>query len=216
MFRPSRLSPDRLHGPSVDRTRPPHAHRHPLCACGVRDLGPRRAGPFQAPRRRSGARGAGAAHRLVGAVRARHHRGAPALAAAPRGAARPPAARDAGDLGRPRRRQLARLHLGGQQRPARRGEPRLFHQPARQRRARHRLPRREAAAAAGRGLRLGERRRPGADGRGRHGAVDRARARDQLRLLRADPQDRAGRPADRVLRRVASCSCPSRLAMSPP
>ena len=64
------------------------------------------------------------------------------------------------------------------------------------------LPRREAAAAAARGLRLGRRRRPRADGRGRHGAVDRARARDQLGFS-GWIRSRACRPADRVLRRVA-------------
>ena len=113
-------------------------------------------------------------------------------------ASRPGNGRAARRQRRPHRAQLAALHLGRRPRPRGRGEPRLLHQPARQRAARR--PGAAGAPLPGAVARGGPRR--GGGGRphraARPPALDRARARGHVRPLRPRAQDRRRRRGRRA------------------
>ena len=104
------------------------------------------------------------------------------------------------------RQQLAHLRVGGQHRPDRADQPRLFHQPAAQRCLRHaRLSRAASTAAVGVGGDCSRRRRV-SDGRARCASLDRAVAGGVVRYLRVD--EKAGAAGSRAgARRSKPASC---------
>ena len=107
-----------------------------------------------------------------------------------------------------RERQLAALHLGRQRRLHAAGKPRLLHQPAGERAARHGVSEGAAAAAAGPGGAAGLRGGRLPHGFLRRAALDRADPRLHLRALRLDPQGRTREFPRRPHRRDAAADGP--------